>query len=285
MTTYLQAFGNNIHDTGRVGASALYHGVYLGAESNHIEFGWNTIANVNGCRGLHVYASGGKDLFDLQIHDNLIHDIQCDGIILANVDPSQPGGVNVWNNIIYNAGRGPNTPEGSGAFFCINVQGSTNAGPPGSGTIEVFNNTMYACGAWNKPPYGNANGGVSMGGPNPKKRLRLRNNIIWQTTNAPHILMDDGMDHLCSDSDNCDRMYGANNLFWGGLRAPANKNLTGSLYANPQFYNVAQYDFRLAEASRAARAGVITPHNTDRLGTSFDACKCRPIGAHAAATP
>lgn len=284
-TNYVKIYGNNVHDTGRQGASALYHGVYLGTNSNHIDFGWNTVANVNGCRGLHVYSSGGKDMGDLQIHDNLIHDIQCDGIILATVDPSQPGGVNVWNNIIYNAGKGPNTPEGTGAFFCINAQGATSVGPPGSGTIEVFNNTLFACGTWSKPPYGNANGGISMSGPNPNKRLRLRNNVISQTTNAPHILMDDGKGHVCMDSEYCDRISGANNLLWGGRHRSPGRHLTGTLFADPLFRNLAKGDFRPGELSRAATGGVMTPHTADRQGTPFATCKCRPIGALLSTAP
>ncbi len=279
LTSNLRSYGNVIHDSGRVGASALYHGVYLGTDSNHIDFGWNTIANIHGCRGLQVHSSGGSDLFDLQIHDNLIHDTQCDGIILATVDPSKPGGVNLWNNVIYNAGKGPNTPEGSGAFFCINAQGWTNAGSPGSGTIEVFNNTMVACGTWNKPPYENANGGVSMNGPNPAKRLRLRNNIIFQPNAAPYIVMDDGKGHLCSTASDCDRISGSNNVLYGLPPVVANRYLTNTLKVNPQFQDSTVSNFRPSPSSRAISGGVPTPHVADRDGIDLQACKCRPIGA------
>lgn len=281
-TDKLAIFGNRIHDTGRPGASALYHGVYLGTDSNHVNFGWNEIANVNGCRGLHVHSSGGADLFDLQIHDNLIHDVQCDGIILATVDPSKPGGVNIWNNIIYNAGKGPNTPERSGTFFCINVQGWTNAGEPGSGTIEVFNNTMYACGNWSNPPYEHSNGAISMNGPNPAKRLRLRNNIFYQTTPRPFLVADDGAGRLCRTGDECGRVYGSDNLFYGPPPLPSMSHLQRNLRANPDFADLLKFDFNIGPRSRAARGGAVTPHSSDRQGFEFDKCDCRPIGASAA---
>ncbi len=261
----LKLYGNDIHDAGHVGSSALYHGVYLGTESNHIDFGWNSISRVKGCRGLQVYASDGADLFDLQIHDNVVHDTQCDGIILATVDPSKPGGINVYNNLIYNAGQGPNTPEGSGAFYCLNAQGWTNAGTPGSGVIEFYNNTLFNCGSW-QAGYDGANGAVTMNGANPAKRLRLRNNIILQNGASPYLAMDDGREHTCLPEDNCSRVFGSNNLFWGNGPAPSSTNLNNSLNNDPLLLNPALANFHLQSASPARSAGTSTPVSTDAEG-------------------
>ena len=63
----------------------------------------------------------GQSQYDIVIHDNIIHDTQCDGIIFATVDPSK-GKIEVYNNIIYNAGKGPNNPEGSGNWTLNHVQ-------------------------------------------------------------------------------------------------------------------------------------------------------------------
>jgi len=57
LSSYIKFFGNNVHDAGRPTASALYHGVYIGTDSNHVELGWNTISNVHGCRGIQVHSS------------------------------------------------------------------------------------------------------------------------------------------------------------------------------------------------------------------------------------
>ena len=128
LTSYVKFLGNNVHDAGKPTASALYHGVYFSTDSNHIEVGWNTISNVHGCRGIQFHSSPlqgggpndptGRNQYDLSVHDNTIHDTQCDGIIFATVDPSQ-GKVEAYNNVIYNAGKGPANPENSGNWACI----------------------------------------------------------------------------------------------------------------------------------------------------------------------
>jgi hypothetical protein len=159
--SYVAFYGNNVHDAGVAGASSHYQGVYWSTDSNHIDMGWNKVANVQGCRGVQTHSSPlgsggagdptGYNLYDLAIHDNVIHDTQCDGIILATVDPSL-GKIQVFNNIIYNAGKGPNNPEQTGAWTCINVPGTTANGSAGGGTVDVFNNTMFNCGSFANPP-------------------------------------------------------------------------------------------------------------------------------------
>lgn len=263
-TKGLQAYGNRVHDTGRAGASALYHGIYLGSGTSQVDLGWNQIFNVRGCRGIQVFSSEGDDIYNVQIHDNVIHDTQCDGIILATVDPSKPGGISVFNNVVYNAGKGPATPEKSGAFFCINVQGWSTSGAPGAGIVEVFNNTLFNCGTYN-PGYDGANGAFSMNGPNPSKRARLRNNIFFQNNGAPYFAIDNGDDTSCSAGADCPRVYGAANLFSGAGPAPLNRNLFQSVSADPLFANAASFDFHLQSTSPAR--GVASP--TDSL-TDFD---------------
>lgn len=225
LSTYLKVYGNNVHDSGASNASALYQGVYFSTDSNHIDFGWNTIANIRGCRGLQIHSSPltgggqndptGHDQFDLKIHDNFIHDTQCDGIILATVDPSK-GSVEVFNNVIMNTGKGPNNPERSGSWSCIHVQGYTNSGPPGSGTIHVYNNVLYGCGTFANPSYKGGNAAIFMSGPNASKRLQLVGNIVVLLNAIPYISADDGSNQDC---DNCSRVYGSSNLFFGsGVR-------------------------------------------------------------------
>src|SRR5580700_318276 len=165
----LAIYGNNVHDTGAADASALYHGLYFGTDSNHLDIGWNTIANVHGCRGIQIHSTpqsgepaSGQNQYDIQIHDNTVHDTQCDGIIVDTIDPSK-GPVSIYNNVVYNAGQGPNNPEKSGGWSCIYVPGSTERGAQGSGVVEIYNNTLYACGTFPDPPYGSANAGIVYG--------------------------------------------------------------------------------------------------------------------------
>jgi hypothetical protein len=185
--------------------------------------------------------------------------------------------------VISNAGKGPNNADSSGAWRCIGVGGYTASGTATSGTIEIYNNTMYGCGTFANPPYTGSSGGVAMNGPNPNKRIHLRNNIIYQTTGPsagyPYVLMDDGNGNDCADSDNCNRIYGSNNLFYGNGPAPSNTNITGSLNTDPLFANASQFNFQLNSGSPAATKGTTTPDVTDVngivLGSTF------PIGAYA----
>ena len=253
--------GNKVHHAGKAGASALYHGVYFSTDSNHIDAGWNTIEYVRGCRGLQVHSSPviagtGFNQYDIAIHDNTIHDTQCDGIILATVDPSK-GKVEVYNNVIYNAGQGPNNPERSGHWACILAAGTTNSGAPGGGVVEVYNNTLHSCGTFATPPYASSRSAVANGGHNQNLRIRMRNNIIYQTAGVSYLEVW-GPSGLCSTSSNCAGIGGSNNLFFGSGPAPQNGNLTRSLSSDPLFVNSELPDFHLRANSPARGAGVDT---------------------------
>ncbi|MBS1824095.1 MAG: hypothetical protein JST93_02125 [Acidobacteria bacterium] len=264
-TTQVKLLGNNLHHAGAANASSHYHGIYISTDSNQMEAAWNTVAYVRGCRGIQVYSSPlgsggasdptGRNIYDLSLHDNLIHDTQCDGIILSTVDPSR-GKVEIYNNVIYNAGQGPNNPERTGYWSCIMVNGSTANGAPGGGTVEVFGNTLYNCGTHPAPPYANAVTAVANGGNNHSLKVRLRNNIIYQPRGVPYWTIygpDDGI-------------QGTSNLFFGNGAPPSNPNMTRSLNADPQFANLSSFDFHLKSSSPARKAGVETGVPTDKDG-------------------
>ena len=271
-------YGNNVHDAGVAAASAHYHAVYWSTDSNHWDMGWNTIANVHGCRGIQTHSSPlgsggsgdptGHNLYDISIHDNLIHDTQCDGIILATVDPSQ-GKVEVYNNIIYNAGLGPNNPENTGAWTCINVPGTTANGAAGGGLVEVYNNTMYNCGSFANPPYANANAAVENGGNNTNLKIHLRNNLMYQLSSEPYLVI----------YGPADGIQGTDNLFYGNGAAPVNANIAGSLNTDPLFASLTNHDFHITAASPVATAGTTTPQTRDFDSVSLPQGAAFPIGA------
>jgi hypothetical protein len=288
----LAFYGNNVHDTGAANASALYHGAYFGTDSNHLDIGWNTIANVHGCRGIQIHSTpqsgepaSGHNQFDISIHDNIIHDTQCDGVIVDTIDPSK-GPVAIYNNLVYNAGKGPNNPEGTGGWSCINVPGSTERGNAGSGVVDIYNNTLYACGTFTSPPYGNANSAVAYNGGNPAIYLRLRNNIIYQTSTrlyssgVPYLVIWNPVSKtVCSASANCNWIQGSNNLFFGSGVAPRNPNITNSVNADPRFVNPAQCNFHLQAGSPARGKGIQTSRQTDRDGVATGGSEGYDVGA------
>jgi hypothetical protein len=285
-------YGNNVHDTGVATASALYHGVYFGTDSNHLDIGWNTIANVHGCRGIQIHSTpqsgepnSGQNQYDIAIHDNTIHDTQCDGIIVDTVDPSK-GPISIYNNVIYNAGEGPNNPERSGGWACIYVPASTERGSRGAGAVDIYNNTLYACGTFTSPPYGSANAGIVYGGGGAAIYLRIRNNIVYQTTTSLHhsgvpylVIWNPLTRAVCADSGNCSWIRGSNNLFYGSGAAPRNANITNSVNANPQFTGLSQWTFHLQSNSPARNKGVDTGLQTDRDGVAQGGAEGHDIGA------
>lgn len=268
--TSIAVYGNNIHHVGTNlnpgDVTALYHGVYISEFNQGVDFGWNTIGYVQGCRGLQQNVNEGSSSYDLHIHDNVIHDTQCDGIVMTTVDPSK-GTVELYNNIIYNAGTGPANAENTGVWNCMTIEGyDPNGSSPGSGVVDVYNNTLYDCGNWTNPPYGESEGSLLWNNAgNASKSLRLRNNIIYASTVSPY----------CDDLV-CGGVTGSNNIFYGNGAPPANHNLTDSLDVNPRLtsLSLSSPDFHLQPGSPAIGAGVTIAG----LATDFDGIP-RPQGS------
>lgn len=250
----LKLFGNTIHDSGRPGASKLYHSMYFTTDTSHVEVGWNVIANNHSCRGIQFHSSpngdnSGFNQFDLIVHDNLIHGQACDGINFATIDPSK-GPVLAYNNVIYSVGLGPDPPDGAANYACINSPGITNRGAKGSGAAEWFNNTLYDCG-----PHGGRDGGafhVGTGSP----AVRLRNNIVY---------LKPGENYL-EPADKSPLISGENNLWFGAGRGPG--NFKANVTSDPAFVNPGAFDFHLRAGSPAIDAGTNTGIPSDFDGTA-----------------
>jgi hypothetical protein len=256
----LRVLGNFIHDSGRKGASKQYHSLYLTTDSNHIEVGWNVIANNRSCRGIQFHSSpldanSGFNQFDLIVHDNLIHGQVCDGINFATIDPSK-GPVLAYNNVIYNVGTGPDPQGELSNYACISSPGITNRGAPGSGTAEFFNNTLYDCGGRR----GGNSGAFHVGAGSPL--VRIRNNIVYAQKGESYL----------EAAGAASRVTGSHNLWFGAGAGPA--QLTANINADPKFLDLAGLDFHLqiespgiGKGSNTGIAadfdGVIRPPNND----------------------
>ena len=283
-------YGNNLHNVGTNNSSssetALYHGLYISETNAHTWLGWNTIAYVNGGRGIQQNVNEGSGTYDLHIHDNIIHDTLDDGIVMTTLDPSS-GVVELYNNLIYNAGTGPANEENSGAWNCMNLQGWNNSGTGNQGgTIQVYNNTMYGCGTWTNPPYTGTNGGFMWeAGNNSYKSVKFNNNIV-NLTSGPngysYLNVYNGDGSICTS--NCAAVSGSNNLFYGNGPLPSNAQLTGSLNVDPAFVQASQDNFHLSASSPAASGGIATTQPTDLDGVPLPQAQGYPIGTYAVST-
>jgi len=252
-------FGNNIHNAATNNApgaqTGLYHGVYVSEKQHDIDFGWNTVAFVNGGRCIQVNVNVGPGSYDLHIHDNVIHDCAEDGIVMTTTDPSK-GTVEIYNNVIYTAGTtSPGAPVGGGgAWNCINVQGWSQTGVTGeAGTYQVYNNTMYACGTNPSPNSTQSSGAFAwQRGNTTTKNVNYNNNIIYQTTGPgsgfPYF--------LCNASPDCGDISGTKNLFFGNGTPPT--QVTSSVNSDPGFVNAVGANFHLSAVGSSANGAGTT---------------------------
>lgn len=245
----LRVLGNFVHDAGRNSASKQYHSVYFTTDSNHVEVGWNVIANNHSCRGIQFHSSpldanSGFNQYDLIVHDNLIHDQVCDGINFATIDPSK-GPVVAYNNVIYHVGTGPDPSGGLSNYACISSPGITNRGAPGSGMAEFYNNTLYDCGSRG----GGTAGAINVGAGSPV--VRLRNNIIVAQPGEEYI----------EKAGSPSKIVGSHNLWFGAGSGPV--NLNENIDSEPRFTHAAAFDFHLQPESPAIGKGLPTGIATD----------------------
>ena len=258
LASQIRFLGNEVHDIGRQGSrpGKQYHAVYFTTDTNHVDVGWNHIHDNLTCRALQFHSSPlggdtGRNLYDLIVHDNLIHGGVCDGINFATVDPSK-GPVRAFNNIIFDVGRGPSPPDGDANYSCIFVAGGTNTGPDGEGSVEIFNNTLYDCGRAGGVPPDNVDKGAFGRGPgSPGLFMVLTNNIVYLTADEEYI----------SPSSEMSLITGTRNLWFGGRNLPV--FLAGAIEADPLFMDAAEADFHLRPGSPAIDAGV-------DMGIGFD---------------
>lgn len=267
LASHVAFFGNEVHDISTEGnqPSKQYHAVYFTTDTNHVEVGWNHIHDNLTCRAIQFHSSPlnettGYNQYDLVVHDNLIHGDVCDGIVFATVDPAQ-GAVRVFNNIIYDVGRGPAPPDGDANYSCIYVAGGTNNGADGTGDVEIFNNTLYDCGARALMPNAIGDEGAFGRGPgSPALYMTLTNNIVYTRAG----------EYFVSPTSDTTLIRGSHNLWFGGDDPPV--FLTDNLSGDPLFENITTADFHLVAGSPAIDTGAAMQITLDYAGIA------RPLG-------
>lgn len=239
--TNIFAYGNHLHSF--PSNDKQYHGFYFSDNVNHVWVGWNSIHD-GGCRGIQFHSTGNPNLYDLHVHDNLIYNIRCDAINMATIDPSK-GTVEVYNNVVYHAGTGPDySSQGPSSYTCIASPGITNAGSAGTGTAYFYSNTLYDCSSRSTSGGSTTQGAISVISGSPS--VAVRNNIIVTTSG-------DSGGYLTPDSSSS-LVSGSNNLCFGSGSCPSSFG-SGSIASDPLFLNLAGVDFHLLATSPAVGVG------------------------------
>jgi hypothetical protein len=253
-------YGNNIHDTAVNVPSTvtkLYHAIYIGDGSTAADWGWNTITNNHGNRGFQLFTSSTA-ISDVHVHDNLIHDNRGLGIMLGDVSPTSTQPVEAYNNVIYNAGLGPDFPDGASVYDCAEVDAASGATAPS----KFYNNTLFHCG-------GGGGGGLYV---TPSAAGIAKNNIIYQDNGRPYL----------DPGSNTSNATCANNLYFGNGTSPSGCN-TGAVNSDPLFVNLSSLDFHLTSSSPAKDAGValgISSFQWDHDGITRPQGPAYDIGAY-----
>lgn len=132
----VKVIGVSLHNTSPVqGDSESAHAIYLSARQSGTEVAWNTLYNIPATRGvIQVHQDsfsgtcwGTKQLTDIAIHDNVLHDLAGQNILLDG----GTGDITLYNNLIYN-----NLDHRYNDVISLRGSGGTlNA--------KLYNNTVY----------------------------------------------------------------------------------------------------------------------------------------------
>ena len=257
----VQIYGNSIHDTAANTVSSvtkLHHATYIGDGDNAVYVAWNSYSNNHGNRSIQVYTStpgGSGDIYDVHVHDNQISNSRGVGILFNQVNTSK-GTLEAYNNLIYNAGLGPDFADGNSQWDCT-LTSSTASAP-----IQIYNNTIYNCGY-------NGGGGPGGGCYSTFSATNLENNICYEISPFSYF------DGSIASGVTC-----SNNLFYGAGSTPSGCS-AAAVNANPQFAGLANFDFHLVSSSPAIDKGMSIANLTwDLDGTTRPQGAAFDIGAY-----
>lgn len=236
-------FWGNEGTTPASGSSKTYHTFYWGDDSSgtlnvNQDIGWNYIHDAVGGRGILFHSQdglSGREGYNISVHDNLIYNIQSDGINFANTNPNK-GYVVAYNNVIYHVGTGPDQSADYACLYAYDSNGTPTV------PVQVYNNTCYDGGPV----------GVSQGDSGAwafAQPFEMVSNVTYELSNEAY-LSTDVTNHYLS------MLTGSNNLWYGLGNGPT--QTTGNVNSNPDMVSPASptYNFNLQNGSPAIGAGI-----------------------------
>lgn len=242
--------GNELEHIGSANCSKLYHAIYISGvrqdsgpraptESNR-EVAWNYIHDNLSNRAINIYSEQAYSAYIQQhrIHDNVIFNQRGDGILLGYYVTGENW---IYNNLIVNAGLGPEWIDAASSHTGIRIDAGHEAGPRTD--IYVYHNTMYGVG-WSGAVWPEQNGSLEIS-PQALDRsttVFFRNNIIY-STGEPYLT---GGSAILPAGD-------YRNCWYGYSEQPAWD--TTAIDGDPQFFDPVGMDFRLTGGSPCIDTG------------------------------
>ena len=263
-TGNLKILGNYIHDWGCPQTSHFEHTTYVSIRNNGSEnvapweMGWNHLKDNYAKYGLHNYdetygSDCGSPTGVVKIHDNYVINQKGAGISIGAEAPEgvvcwDQGSFDVYNNVIIEAGKGPEyTPNHSADTKGIHVRDYGISSP-----IRIYNNTIYS--------WGDDTDGVSAGIDIDASATRagltpvtITNNILYDTRGGAFTDVTDNLS-----------LSGSNNLVYSSAGASViDGELTGTIYNNPDFVSIS--NLQITAESSAVNAGSPSINSSDIL--------------------
>ncbi|MBI4556001.1 MAG: right-handed parallel beta-helix repeat-containing protein [Candidatus Hydrogenedentes bacterium] len=218
---------NHVHDSPKEGID--------GKDGSH---GGRIFANyVHHTEGVGIYVEAwDKHTYDIEVFQNLVHDVTGDGITLASEQGGLLENIRVYNNIAYH-----NQWAGFDVSRCCD-----EPQPPGHPlqNLQIINNTFYNNG-WAPTGVDPWGGGMFLDNPEAVNVI-LRNNICsGNLTFQIAVAADVPAGNYVVDHNLIDGFRGGDGEIYGG----------DYVEGNPMFVDVATADFHLTGASAARDAG------------------------------
>jgi hypothetical protein len=241
--------GNELDQVGAATCSKLYHAIYFkgqrrddppraATESNR-EIAWNYVHDNKANRAINIYSEQANAAFIQHnaVHDNVILRQRGDGIMLGYYVV----GTNwIYNNVVIQAGQGPEWPDGESYHTGIRINTGHEAFSPT--VVHCYHNTLYACG-WAGAVLPGETGHLML---NPEalplSTVHFVNNLV-SSAGEPYVATESG-DLPPGDYRNC----------WFGMGAAPNWDL-GAVGQDPRLMDPGQGHCALRVGSSCIDAG------------------------------
>jgi hypothetical protein len=248
--------GNTITGNGN---TRLEHAVYLDGYGtiSGLEIAWNTISQQAGGSGIQLYGQEeGDRIENILIHDNVITEIDRDGILLGGSDAGvlQIASVSIFNNIIQRCGR------------CTGW--GITIGNEAAAEVSVLHNTFAANGQGDTPCDGSA--GAAMGQMSIEKvsSIKVHDNIFSAPSGTQYV----------DAQVTAARLEASSNLFSGAGALPEWDSYAVS--GDPLFANAAAADYHLLAGSPAIDRALWVEISYDHDGLVRPLGPAADIGAY-----